>query len=136
MGGMKNKLDLLIEEQEKEHDRLLDLSAQLAVLLKQEKSGEKLKILMNERQEIIAGIDRNWEKLKNADGKPVPGNTKKIEKTIEEILKLDKASSEIMQKQGSAMTENMKSISKGGRAIKNYGRGKSGGAGRFISIKE
>jgi len=133
---MKNELNLLINEQKKEHDRLLALSIQLARLVKREKSEDKLKTLMEERQEVIATIDRNWEKLKNVSGKAVQGMTKKIEKTIEEILALDKASSEVMQKQNLATAKNMKSINKGSKAMKNYGRGKSGGSGRFISIRK
>lgn len=133
---MKNEMNLLIEEQEKKHDRLLDLSRQLATLATKEKPEEKLKLLMNEREKIIADIDRNWKKLENADGKSVSGGTEKIEKTIEKILALDKASSEILQKQSSKMAENMKSLNKGSRAMNSYGRGKSGGSGRFISVRK
>lgn len=133
---MKNELYLLIKEQQKEHNRLLELSMRLATLAKKEKPEKELELLMNERQEIIAGIDRNWKKLKNAPEEEAPGMMEKIGKTIEKILEMDRTSSEILQKRSSKMAENMKSINKGSVAVKSYGRGKSGGSGRFISIRK
>ncbi|GMT42458.1 MAG: hypothetical protein IEMM0002_0869 [bacterium] len=137
---MKNETDDLIEEQQKNHTSLLDFSKRLIAAVKEENSDDVLETLMEKRQGIIAGISRTGKKIKKSlAGKTSLPDKKaldKLGKTIEEILALDRESGEILRKRKSSVADKMKSINMGSAAVKGYGRDKSGGTGRFISIRK
>jgi len=136
---MKDRLDALIGQQQKNFDRLLSLSQkQLCILQSGEGEGNVLEKLMDERTALFVEIGALDARLRDAvaghEGEEHPG-LEKLQQAVREILETDAQCGNLLRDEKAKVFDQIQSLSKGSAAMKGYGRKGDGGSSRFLSRK-
>jgi len=120
---------------------LLEISRRMLSALNAEEGVPDIQELLNDREAVIASIKANDERLKVAGLEYTDDFDllSEIDSLLEEITEIDKKCSEILEKNKTDISREMKDLRTGGKAIKGYNRRREegkGGFGRFIDLKK
>ena len=133
---MENEIDLLIGDQYKTYELLLEQSRELLALIEKDAGEGELEALLKGRQETIRRMESGDEKIKKAKGKPGPKEMEKIGEIIKKILELDRESSRLLEQSKSGVAEKITEIMSNIAVVKGYGPDSGPGSGKFISVRK
>ena len=129
----------IFEKVTENYRELKRLSSELFILLESEHTDEQLAELLARRSDAMAMVaegDAEMTKLGDEEVASWSGRDELLT-LLKEIVELDSRCEELMRDAKGELSEEMKRLRAGGRAMKGYGNeGKQGGEGRFINVRK